>query len=76
MRTEKLVCNSSAIMPVIAALPYSIIMEEKEVSTIGDYDPKLQKTIYAMGRDYSTCRVDESVWPFLGKSKSDTKKDD
>lgn len=76
MTTEKLVINSSAVMPVIAALPYSILMEENEVATMGNYNPKLQQTIFAVSSGSSTCRNDDSINRFPMGSKSDTSKDD
>lgn len=78
MIKTKTINTSNSIIPVIASLPYSISIEENEVSNNLDYNPLLQKTIYSMGRDYSTCREDESVRTIFifDPSKSDTKRDD
>jgi len=56
----------------MAALPYGIRADAQDQSAIV-YDPGTQLTHFA-GRDFSTCRYDESVGVF--NSKSDTKKDD
>ncbi|MFO1087729.1 MAG: hypothetical protein U1E21_24475 [Reyranellaceae bacterium] len=57
----------------MAALPYSVMFEDAAPEEYV-YDPISQITRFA-GRNFSTCREDESHgWPF--QSKSDTKKDD
>lgn len=73
MKIDRMTLATEATIPLMAALPYRITSEE------GDeekwlYDPKTQATQFA-GRNFCTCRVDESVGG-LFSSKSDTKKDD
>lgn len=74
MNIERLKVNTNAVIPLMAALPYGIAVDEPEESD-AQYDPSTQLTIYA-GRNFSTCREDESVNPLFGRSKADTKKDD
>jgi hypothetical protein len=74
MNIERLKVNTSAAIPLMAALPYGIAVDQAEVAGI-QYDPETQLTVFA-GRNFSTSREDESVNPFFGKSKADTKKDD
>lgn len=74
MKAECLEIRTTGIMPLMAALPYAIEADESE-DTGDTYDPKSQLTVYA-GRNYSTCRYDESVGGILSKSRSDTQKDD
>lgn len=71
--------RSGGRIPLIAALPYSITAAAADNAPSFrscSYDPVSQLTVFAGGRDYSTCREDESINPFFGKSRSDTKKDD
>jgi hypothetical protein len=68
--------ESTDIMPLLAALSYSVILDEGEDKMEeSGYDPTSQRTIYGMGRDYSTSRSEDSAGGFL-HTKSDTKKDD
>jgi hypothetical protein len=76
MQVTKLAFASSAAMPLIAALPYRVVLDGPDVENPVTYNPETQISVFAGRRDYSTCREDESVNPFFGKSKSDTKKDD
>ena len=76
MQVTKLVFASSAAMPLIAALPYRVVLDGPDVENPVTYNPETQISVFAGRRDYSTCREDESVNPFFGKSKSDTRKDD
>ena len=72
MRVEKLLDRRPGAIPLIAALPYAIQSEEDAQSAV-TYDPQTQRPVHA-GRDYSTCREDDSVgWI---NTKSDTRKDD
>lgn len=73
MRIEKLVVDSPTVIPLMAALPYSVVFEG-EAPEEHVYDPISQITRFA-GRNFSTCREDESAGGFF-QSKSDTKKDD
>jgi len=72
MNVTKLSVKTTAAIPLMAALPYGIRADAQDQSAIV-YDPGTQLTHFA-GRDFSTCRYDESVGVF--NSKSDTKKDD
>lgn len=74
MRVQKLTSEPGKLVPIIAALPYSIIADEYEGSAMPVYDPITQRTKNA-GSGYSTSRYDESAGG-LFQSKSDTKKDD
>jgi hypothetical protein len=69
---EKVVLNEERNVPLIAALPFRIRAEESATDVIR-YDPATQRS--AMGRNYSTCRYDESAGGIFS-SKSDTSKDD
>ena len=70
--------TSSNTMPLLAALSYSVVLEEEpDQKEAFAYDPTNQRTVYAMGRDFSTSREDDSVTSlWKGSYKSDTKKDD
>jgi len=70
---EKLVLETEAVIPLMAALPYGVAMEAPAEIPIM-YDPKNQLS-RVEGRNYSTCRYDESAGG-LFSSKSDTQKDD
>lgn len=72
MKISKMALTSDAALPLIAALPYGITLDAG-VGTASTYDPVTQLTCFA-SRDFSTCRVDESVG--ILNSKSDTQKDD
>lgn len=74
MHAERLVINTNAVIPLMAALPYAVTADADEVTGV-QYDPETQLTFFA-GRNFSTCRVDESINPFFGTSKADTQKDD
>jgi hypothetical protein len=76
MEVTKFALPSNAAMPLIAALPYRIVLDGPDVENSVRYNPETQLSVFAGRRDYSTCREDESINPFFGKSKSDTKKDD
>lgn len=76
MTIEKRLIRDSKVLPVIAALPYLITALREETESVYSYDPSTQLTMFAGGRNYSTCRYDESVNPIFGKSRSDTQKDD
>lgn len=73
MNIEKLSIRTDAAIPLMAALPYRIAMDRPTEARI-EYDPEIQLTRFA-GRDFSTCRCEESAGG-LFSSKSDTKKDD
>ena len=73
MEITKLNVKTTAAIPLMAALPYGVAMDRSPESNI-EYDPRTQLTRFA-GRDYSTCREDESAGGIF-QSKSDTKKDD
>ena len=74
MNAERLEINTTAVIPLMAALPYAIMDDEPDDAAVS-YDPCAQLTVYA-GRNFSTCRYDESVGGILSKSRSDTQKDD
>jgi len=77
MQLIKHVSTSKSLIPLISALPYSVIIGKGEGITEEEfvYNPTIQRTVYADGaRDYSTCREDDSVGVL--STKSDTKKDD
>lgn len=75
MVVKPLVLETDAMIPVMAALPYAVSINDPEAEQPFTYDPETQLTIFAGRRDFSTCREDESV-ARLFSSKSDTKKDD
>jgi hypothetical protein len=72
MQAQRLTINTDEVVPLMAVLPYSIVVDDHEEGH-PQYDPHSQLTVFA-GRNFSTCRQDESVG-FL-TSKSDTQKDD
>lgn len=73
MKIDRLTLAGSAVIPLMAALPYRI--DASACTPEGSsYDPTTQFTHFAR-RDFSTCRCDESVGG-LFSSRSDTKKDD
>ena len=74
MTTEKLIDESDVEMPVIAALPFAISLDENEAMDGGTYNPELQLTSHITS-GYSTSREDDSAGGIFS-SKSDTKKDD
>jgi hypothetical protein len=71
---EKLVDTTARVVPLMAALPYHVEVEEESMDAVPQYIPALQRTVFA-GRGYSTCRYDESAGG-LFSSKTDTQKDD
>lgn len=73
MNITKMSVNTDAVIPLIAALPYGVVLDAPDEARI-EYDPMAQLTRYA-GRDFSTSRYDESAGGIFS-SKSDTKKDD
>ncbi len=75
MDVMKLTLPSNAVMPLIAALPYRVVLDGPDVETSVTYNPETQLSVFASRRDYSTCRQDESAGGFF-QSKSDTQKDD
>jgi hypothetical protein len=75
MEVRKCQLVGSALIPLVAALPYEIRATREERESTFDYDASSQTTLFA-GRGHSTCRYDESVNPIFGKSRSDTQKDD
>lgn len=75
MHAERLAIKTSGVIPLMAALPYKITVDELPNDVGVQYDPKTQSTVYA-GRNFSTCREDESIGGLVFKSRSDTKKDD
>lgn len=78
MNISKSINNGTTVVPLLAALPFSIEVGKAEAQPEAfRYSPMDQRTVYHMGnRDYSTCKMDESIGGVLHKSKSDTKKDD
>lgn len=75
VRMEKLVDTTARVVPLMAALPYRVEVEEAPVDAGLQYNPALQRTVFASRRNYSTCREDDSVWGIFS-TKSDTQKDD
>jgi len=75
MNIQKLSLDTSAVMPLMAALPYALA-SGVDTGSAFHYDAEKQVARFSHGRNFSTCREDESVNPFFGKSKSDTQKDD
>ena len=75
MEITKLMLPSNAAMPLIAALPYRVVLDGPDVENPFTYNPETQISVFASRRDYSICRDDESAGCFF-ESKSDTKKDD
>jgi hypothetical protein len=74
MQITKVTDTSTRVIPLIAALPFEIEVDDRKVAAPGIYDPDSQITIRA-GRDYSTCREDDSAGGIFS-TKADTKKDD
>jgi hypothetical protein len=76
MQLIKHTSMSKNVIPLLSALPYSVILDKGEdVTEEFAYDPTSQRTVYQAGRDYSTSRSDDSAGGIFS-SKSDTKKDD
>jgi hypothetical protein len=75
MIVSKLLNPGKGVMPLMAALPYSIQVSDACPEAKLVYDAHRQMVIEPEGRDYSTCREDESAGG-LFSSKTDTKKDD
>jgi len=76
MNATKLAIKTNAAIPLIAALPFALATSSAETgaSFTSTYNPATQLATFRSGRDFSTCREDESVGFF--NSRSDTKKDD
>lgn len=74
IRIQRLVDTTARVVPLVAALPYHVEVEDEPADTAGQYIPDLQLTVFA-GRNSSRCREDDSVWG-LFSTKSDTKTDD
>jgi hypothetical protein len=74
--TPRIINTPNAVIPIMAALPYEIDSNAPDPIDTIKYDPINQLMIYAGGRNYSTCRYDESVGGIFSKSRSDTQKDD
>ena len=68
---ERVTLRGERTLPLIAALPFRIRAEESQADPI-IYDPMTQRS--TAGRNYSTCRNEESAG--ILTSKSDTTKDD
>lgn len=75
MKVERLVVKTDAAIPLIAALPYAISADERTVESAPQYDAVSQMTVYGAGRNYSTCREDDSAGGIFS-TKADTKRDD
>lgn len=75
MKATKIAIKSDAAIPLIAALPFAIATGGAETGASFDYNPVTQLASFRGGRDFSTCREDESAGG-LFSSKTDTKKDD
>jgi hypothetical protein len=75
MNATKLAIKTDAAIPLIAALPFALAISGVETGTSFNYNPGTQLATFRGGRDFSTCREDESVSP-IWNSRSDTKKDD
>ena len=76
MTAVKQSIKMGGVIPLLAALPYRIAVEGSDSETAFSYDPISQQTRFASSRGYSTSSYEESVGGFIGKSRSDTKKDD
>lgn len=74
MNATKLAIKTDAAIPLIAALPFALALSSAETGASFNYNPVTQVTTFRSGRNFSTCREDDSVGWF--PSKSDTKKDD
>jgi hypothetical protein len=75
MNATKLHIKTDAAIPLIAALPFALATSSAETGASFNYNPATQLATFRSGRDFSTCREDESV-PSFFSSRSDTKKDD
>ena len=74
MQATKLHIKTDAAIPLIAALPFALAISGAESGASFNYNPGTQLATFRGGRNFSTCREDDSVgWL---PSKSDTKKDD
>ncbi len=60
VRIEKLVDTTVRVVPLMAALPYHVEVEEESVDAGPQYIPASQLVVFA-GRGYSTCREDDSA---------------
>jgi hypothetical protein len=59
MNILRLSVETNAIIPLMAALPYRIALDPPAEASFA-YDPETQLTHFA-GRNFSTCRYDESA---------------
>ncbi len=76
MHVLKLNLKTEGAMPLIAALPYAVAIDNESQDAGFAYNPRSQLATFAASRDFSTSREDESIWGLFSKSRSDTKKDD
>ena len=74
MQVTKLTLASSAVMPLMAALPYRVVLDGPDAGNPIMYDPETQLSFFA--HHGSTSTYGESIDPLFGKSRSDTRKDD
>ena len=68
--------RTTGVIPLLAALPYRIAVEDSDSESAFSYDPISQQTMFASSRGGSTCQYEESVGGIISKSRTDTKKDD
>ncbi len=68
--------ETGGLVPLMAALPYHITIQDSDREAAFAYDPVSQLTRFASSRGYSTCQYEESVGGIISKSRTDTKKDD
>ncbi len=73
MDVQKVVLPGDSAKPLMAVLPYVVKLQPGERDA-PSYDPTRQRTVYAAGRNYSTCRNDDSVG--FWNSRADTQTDD
>jgi hypothetical protein len=75
MNATKLAIKTDAAIPLIAALPFALAISGAETGASFNYNPATQLATFRSGRDFSTCREDDSAGG-LFSTKSDTQKDD
>ena len=68
--------TTEGVIPLMAALPYRITIQDSDREASFAYDPVSQLTRFASSRGYSTCQFEESVVGIISKSRTDTNKDD
>ena len=73
MNVRRMRIKIGSVILLMTALPYQVAMERPQEGGM-EHDPETQLTHFA-GRDFSTCRHDESAGVLL-QSKSDTERDD